>query len=459
MLEVRIRACHVHGRFPAKDNVRPSFTLRDALENPRRQVDRIVLPPASYLHEKEKIEKRWPAAVKFVTDNKLNEFFDGDLTDIGIIMQGGMYNTTLRALEVMGLADAFGTSRVPLYVLNVTYPLIDQEVVRFAQGKRAVLVVEEGQPEFIEQAINTILRRADVQTTIEGKSMLPMAGEYTGGVVRDGLTKFVRAYRADVLAAMPHPAPSNEAAARLAAAAKTIEPHVQGRPPSFCTGCPERPIFTAMKLVERELGPRHVSCDIGCHLFSILPPFNIGATTMGYGLGGAGASAFNIKSDKPAIAIIGDGGFWHNGLVIEHRQRRVQQIEQRPHHRRQRLYGRHRRAGHHVLGGEQQDPLHQEHDREGGARRRCQLGAHDHAHLRRRQDARHLARGADHPAPRPEGDRRPVGMHAQQAAARAPADAEGDQGRATRGARALRRRSRHLHRAIIPASVCRAARR
>jgi indolepyruvate ferredoxin oxidoreductase alpha subunit len=315
MLEVRIRACHVHGRFPAKDNVRPRFTLRDALENPRRQVDRIVLPPASYLHEKEKVEKRWPAAVKFVTDNKLNEFFEGDLTDIGIIMQGGMYNTTLRALEVMGLADAFGASRVPLYVLNVTYPLIDEEVVRFARGKRAVVVVEEGQPEFIEQAINTILRRADIQTMVEGKSMLPMAGEYTGGVVRDGLSKFVRAYRTDVLAAMPHPAPSNEAAMRLAAATKAIEPHVQGRPPSFCTGCPERPIFTAMKLVERELGPRHVSCDIGCHLFSILPPFNIGATTMGYGLGGAGASAFNIKTDKPAIAIIGDGGFWHNGLV------------------------------------------------------------------------------------------------------------------------------------------------
>jgi indolepyruvate ferredoxin oxidoreductase alpha subunit len=315
MLEVRIRACHVHGRFPATDNVRPSFTLRDALENPRRQVDRIVLPPASYLHEKEKIEKRWPAAVKFIAENKLNEFFDGELSDIGVIIQGGIYNTALRALEVMGLADAFGTSRVPLYVLNVTYPLIDEEVVRFAQGKRAVLVVEEGQPEFLEQAINTILRRADVQTTVEGKSMLPMAGEYTGGVVRDGLTKFVRAYRADVLPEMPHPAPSNEATARLQGAMKAIEPHVQPRPPSFCTGCPERPIFTAMKLVERELGPRHVSCDIGCHLFSILPPFNIGATTMGYGLGGAGAAAFNIKTDKRAIAIIGDGGFWHNGLV------------------------------------------------------------------------------------------------------------------------------------------------
>ena len=74
-----------------------------------------------------------------------------------------------------------------------------------------------------------------------------------------------------------------------------------------------------MKLVERELGAHHVACDIGCHLFSILPPFNIGSTTMGYGLGGASASAFNIKGEnkasKRAISIMGDGGFWHNGLL------------------------------------------------------------------------------------------------------------------------------------------------
>jgi indolepyruvate ferredoxin oxidoreductase, alpha subunit len=312
MLEVRIRACHVHGRFAASDNVRPSYTLRDAMENPRRQTDRIVLPPASYLHEKEKIEKRWPAAVKFIEDNKLNEFFDGDLTDIGIVMQGGMYNTTLRALELCGLADALGHSRVPLYVMNVTYPLIDRELIRFAEGKRAILIVEEGQPEFLEQAINTIFRRNDIQTRIEGKGMLPMAGEYTGGVVRDGVRAFARKYQPDAITDAP---PSNEGAIRLAAALKGSEGHVHPRPPSFCTGCPERPIFTALKLVERELGAHHVSCDIGCHLFSILPPFNIGATTMGYGLGGAGAAAFNTKSDKRAISFVGDGGFWHNGLT------------------------------------------------------------------------------------------------------------------------------------------------
>ncbi len=308
MLELRIRACHVYGRFTAKDNVRPSFTRQDALARPTRDVNRIVLPPASYLHEQEKIEQRWPAAVRFIQENGLNEFFDGNASDIGIVMQGGLYNGVLRALEILGLADVFGDSRVPLYVLNVTYPLIDAEFARFCAGKKAILIVEEGQPEFIEQAVNTILRRADIQTRVEGKGMLPQAGEYTGAVLKDGLKAFVKQYRSDVLAA------DGDVARKMPS---TIPPvgAVQSRPPSFCTGCPERPIFAAMKLVERELGPHHVSCDIGCHLFSILPPFNIGNTTMGYGLGAAGAAALHAEEGKRAIAVVGDGGFWHNGLA------------------------------------------------------------------------------------------------------------------------------------------------
>src|SRR5579871_4700489 len=38
MLELRIRACHVHGSFVCKDNLRPAFTLQQALENPVRDV-------------------------------------------------------------------------------------------------------------------------------------------------------------------------------------------------------------------------------------------------------------------------------------------------------------------------------------------------------------------------------------------------------------------------------------
>ena len=94
-----------------------------------------------------------------------------------------------------------------------------------------------------------------------------------------------------------------------------ISVSVPVRLPGLCTGCPERPVFSSIKMLQQELGEFHVSGDIGCHLFAALPPFNVGNTTMGYGLGAAGASAFNTKSEKPAISIMGDGGFWHNGLT------------------------------------------------------------------------------------------------------------------------------------------------
>ena len=315
MLELRIRACHVYGRFKTKANKRPDFGLTDALENPRRDLSRIAMPPMVYVHEKDKWERRLPAAIKYIQDNRLNEFFDGEANDIGIVVQGGLYNTTLRGLELLGLADLFGDSKVPIYCLNVTYPLVDTEFVRFCAGKKAILLVEEGQPDYIEQAVNTILRRADVQTRVYGKDMLPMAGEYTGGVVREGIRKFIQKTRPDLIPEAATPSNIMPVSQQVASAQAAVNDKVHGRPPSFCTGCPERPIFAAMKLVERELGQHHVSADIGCHLFSIFPPFNVGATTMGYGLGAAGASALNVKAGKRAISMMGDGGFWHNGLT------------------------------------------------------------------------------------------------------------------------------------------------
>ncbi|HZH08612.1 MAG TPA: indolepyruvate ferredoxin oxidoreductase subunit alpha, partial [Lautropia sp.] len=341
MLQLRIRACHVHGHFLASDNRRPDFTLSQALENPQRDVSRIVLPPASFTHEQEKVKDRWPAAVRFIEEHGLNEFFSEEAGDVGIIVQGGCYNSLVRALERVGLADVYGRTSVPLYVMNVAYPVIDSEVLRFCGGKRAVLVVEEGQPNFVEQNLATILRQAGVSAALHGKDVLPVAGEYTSAEVLKGVRVFCERY--GLLEAAPAAAPvhaSAPAAARkvipLVAApsavavpagdaeggelsettlTRPISETVHARPPGFCTGCPERPIFSAMKLVERELGPHHVSADIGCHLFSILPPFNIGNTTMGYGLGTAGASALNVAGGKRAISMMGDGGFWHNGLT------------------------------------------------------------------------------------------------------------------------------------------------
>ena len=307
LLQLRMRACHLYGRFEAKDNKRPAFDRAEALRHPRRDSERVALPPATYLHEREKLEKRRPAAIDFIRRHGLNERFGPEGGEIGVIVQGGLYNTLARALALTGLADAFGEGPVPVYCMNVAYPLVDEEVLAFCKGKRAVLLVEEGGPEFIEFEINTLLRKRGAATVVVGKDMLPRAGEYTADVVRKGLGDFLAAYAPSLRSNAPAPPPPSPELALLATS-------VPARPPGFCTGCPERPVFTAMKLVERELGEFHVSSDIGCHLFSVLPPFNIGNTTMGYGLAQPGGSAFGEVGDKRAIAIMGDGGFWHNGL-------------------------------------------------------------------------------------------------------------------------------------------------
>src|SRR5918999_1004738 len=129
MLELRIRACHVQGSFKTKANQAPQFSKRAFLQNPDFDYGRICLPPSTYAQEKHKIDVRWPAAVRFIRERKLNELFDGEQKDIGILCQGGLYNAVIRALQTLGLADAFGKTKLPIYCMNVTYPMVPEEVI------------------------------------------------------------------------------------------------------------------------------------------------------------------------------------------------------------------------------------------------------------------------------------------------------------------------------------------
>lgn len=308
MLMVRIRSCHVTGSFECRDNQRPRETVREALSNPRSDFARVVLPPMSYVHEQDKIKNRWPAAEKFILDRQLNEMFGPRDAALGIVVQGGMYNGVIRALQRLGLADLYGQTAVPIYVLNVTYPLISSEFLAFCAGKDHVLVVEEGQPELIETQFGSFLYRAESTVKLHGKGLFPQAGEYTGAVMLQAVEGFIRKAAPGLLAATVR-AP-NADKPQIPDLTKTVPI----RPPGFCTGCPERPIFAAMKLVEKELGKHQIAADIGCHLFASLPPFEIGGATMGYGLGPAANGAFDGGGERRPISIIGDGGFWHNGL-------------------------------------------------------------------------------------------------------------------------------------------------
>jgi indolepyruvate ferredoxin oxidoreductase alpha subunit len=315
MMELRIRACHVHGSFIAKNNVAPAVSMRHMLEGPPKDFiyDRLAHPPAIFRQEKLKNDVRLPAARKYIVEHKLNEVFEGSESSVGLVVQGGLYNGLLRSLRLLGLADDFGGCRIPIYVLNAVYPLVPDEITSFARDKAALLVIEEGQPEFIEQEIATHLRRADLQTRLHGKDCLQMAGDYNAELMVRGLAKFLsqHAPRLDLLSGslwLNSIQSTKEKAAELLGA-------MPQRPPTFCVGCPERPVFSAMKLVAQDIGRPHVSMDVGCHAFASFEPFSQGNTLLGYGMSLASAAGVTPMSARRPVAVMGDGGFWHNGLL------------------------------------------------------------------------------------------------------------------------------------------------
>src|SRR5258707_10791044 len=70
-----------------------------------------------------------------------------------------------------------------------------------------------------------------------------------------------------------------------------------------------------MKVVAQDVGKPHVSMDIGCHSFASFEPFAQGNTVLGYGMSLAASAAVGPMSAKRPVAVMGDGGFWHNGLL------------------------------------------------------------------------------------------------------------------------------------------------
>jgi indolepyruvate ferredoxin oxidoreductase alpha subunit len=314
LLELRIRACHVRGSFACKDNVAPRISTRTPLAEPAGfDYARLAHPPVTFGHEKLKVEQRIPAARRYIVEHGLNEVFEGP-HDVGLVVQGGLYNALVRALGNLGLADAFGASAVPILVLNVTFPIVPEQVSAFATGKRALLVLEEGQPEYIERDILAALHRLEVHTSIHGKDLLPAAGEYTIEVITAGLCAFIERWLPQVSTTAARAALAGHAA-RRAEVAKALERPLPARPPGFCIGCPERPVFSALKLAQQEIGRVHVAADIGCHALATFEPFSSGHSILGYGMSLASSAGVSPLMQRRVLSIMGDGGFWHNGLL------------------------------------------------------------------------------------------------------------------------------------------------
>ena len=315
MMQLRIRTCHLQGKFITKNNIKPNISsINKVKEVAPHNYDLIAHPPSTYAQEKLKYGQRAELAKQFIEKSSLNEFFYGQIKEVGLIIQGGLYNNLISALEEMDLSDSLGNSKISIYVLNVVHPLIPDEIISYAKKFKALLVIEEGQPQYIEQEIGLLLHKEKIQVDLKGKDVFPMAGEYTSEVIHKGVFGFIKNYVPDFqnFSNLNYNLEIDQLREEVSSYFREAIPP---RPPGFCTGCPERPFFSALKMIEKDIGKIHVSTDIGCHSFATFAPFSFGQSILGYGMSLAASAGVQSFSDKRPIAIMGDGGFWHNGLL------------------------------------------------------------------------------------------------------------------------------------------------
>ena len=175
-------------------------------------------------------------------------------------------------------------------------------------------MVEESQPAFIEQAVQAFLRQA-------GQYCDPRQGcaPHRRGIHRRG--RFGRAdpfpgkHRISARAKTKIRRPLKQIQSLKEKASEFLKNRCRRGLPDFAW-LPGTSVFHCHETTEKETGPLHVSADIGCHTFSTLPPFNIGNTVLGYGLGlASSAGVAPAFGGKNVVSIMGDGGFWHNGLT------------------------------------------------------------------------------------------------------------------------------------------------
>ncbi len=315
MFLLSTRVAHIRNKMVCRDNQIPAISMNNRLDDLITEQETIPLPPFTFDQEKKKFQERIPAAKKFILERKLNEFIEGTETNIGIITHGMIFNSLMRCLYNLGEANLYGETRIPMLNLNVTNPLVPEEIILFMRDKKAVLIVEEGMPNLIEEQIRSIAQRAKLGLDIFGKDILPQAGEFTPDHIAKGVGTFLLKNTVNNYEREKIKERSEFTEKHKQKAAGFLKDPVAKRNPVFCTGCPERPIFTAIKILEEDYGRSYYASDIGCYSMSGLPPFDLSNSITGMGIGLASAGALSRMANKRVVSFMGDGTFWHSGLT------------------------------------------------------------------------------------------------------------------------------------------------
>jgi len=351
---VRTRVGNMKSWLRVRNNRHPTFNLHTPLTELPKSPDRFPIPPFTQQQEREKWHKRIPKAKKFIRENDINERYDNGGRK-AIIVHGLLFNLALRALLRLGEAEIrqpelatasalsdpspssihspFATRHslpssspvpsprspvpitfgVPLLSLHALFPLVEDELAEFLDGKDEVLVVEEGEPALLEREIRAIAQQIGWTGRIVRSEYLPTTGELKTDDLVKGFAEFLGNSGSGL----------QVNGFRLEPSTRNAQPSTHHLPvvprfPNFCTGCPERPaVLTAVKIF-RDRHPEvrlEIVLDIGCYIMGIYYLRDLVSPVTGMGTCLASSLANSFLTQERTLYVVGDGTFWAQALT------------------------------------------------------------------------------------------------------------------------------------------------
>ena len=251
---------------------------------------RYSLVPANARKNKLALLKRWEKIREDVEKCPFNAL-EGDGRHL-IIAPGIAYSHVREAIKVLNI-------KAKVLKISSVYPIPERTVLRAIEDIDDVLIVEELDP-VVELQVRSLLNKEDITLRTGGKEYIGYPFELNIERVVNALSKFYN---------LPNPLVSSSTEESEG------EINVPPRPPTFCPGCPYRPLFFEVRrYINREKLPYIASGDIGCYALSFNEPYKLQDLIVEMGGSIGMANGLSKVTDDIVISFIGDSTFFHAGL-------------------------------------------------------------------------------------------------------------------------------------------------
>ena len=287
----------------------------------------IMLPPFTVPLEKEALEVKFPALLKAVRKQGINQVFPGtEKGGIAFVTAGASYTYLEQSLDEFDM-----TGKFPILKLGMTYPVDPEAIEEILKYSNTLVVVEEKR-RFIESQVRSIAMdlyqsgKIKEMPTVWGKSFpdnlkpFPTDQGLSPAVVMTILAPLFKKFEVSTAKV--------EKEVQFIESLSDLEISIPNRTPSFCPGCPHRDSSSVfLELVADFKNPQYMKKkykrepldilfhgDAGCYVLLFMPPNGpLMHNYIGMGLGGGTGAGLSPFSTNKSVCFIGDGTFFHSG--------------------------------------------------------------------------------------------------------------------------------------------------